>query len=88
MSDVLSGWTPGVGGLSGSRGFTAPLPAVGGKPDGRKGIDQHAAREEGRGLALTATQRQAHGFPEPHPADPDEFANPVIALRLSRCHEA
>jgi hypothetical protein len=44
-------------------------------------------RREGRGLALTGSQRQAHDFPAPHPADPDEFADPVLALRLSRCHE-
>ncbi|WP_171116751.1 hypothetical protein [Streptomyces gossypiisoli] len=44
-------------------------------------------REEGRGLVGLRAQRQAHGFPEPHPAGPDEFADPVIALRLGGCYE-
>jgi hypothetical protein len=67
--------------------FVAYRQAAKGSPHGRKGVAQHAVREEGRGVGGIATQRQTHGLPEPHPAGPDELADLVIALRLGDCHE-
>lgn len=39
-----------------------------------KGVDEHAARREGRRLVDTSTQRRVHGSSGPHPAGPDHFA--------------
>lgn len=59
------------------------LPAIGGEPDGRESVAEHAASGETCGLVDIGTQRQVHGFPQSHPAGPDELARLVIAFCLS-----